>query len=670
MGKSYASEPKFELHLVIWMSIAKNESRNLNIPSELRELYRLFMYPPNSQMKSCLTTPLRSKESASLFDWIQSVFLLSTLILLLGCQNKSEGLNRSEELLRELTSSSEPQGVPVNTTDSEIIANRAAELLRLTAEEEAVQGTVDERKLDKQRASQFSPRSDAVLKIDSVPDIPSSAELIEDDPSSPWMFDLSTPMLSWEVLYKGNSPIGYTARKTTSTNRGVDSLVTNEMRSVIRFTKDRQYQRQEYTLTSIERANGELISLTARRTSNENNQNLVVKIDGAKAILELVSDGTKQRAEIVWESQIRGPFAIEQSIMRKPLKDNESRLVRFLDPVAARIVEARLDAKEKYKSPTMLGKSKLLREITVTNQAGEATVESILWSDEDGVLLKTYIPATDIRTFQVDQDTYKDIESDFDLSLVSSKQIALLIEPQRLDLYSSAIATDSQLTYKIQMSSSDPYKLISNRCNQRVRSLNAFTAEVTIFRLQDREELPLGIEDSDKPSSADSSLADWLDLSRPVVLSLLDQKIPTDSSLVGHERVVAIAETLSQRYAPVEFSNQVRKLHLALPTNRLNSVEQSMALIAVLRKQKIPARLVLGYVFDPSNNANPTMIFQAWVEYYYANWWWPIDPVKPTNLGMLDRVKFKDISRLEIDLRREITKLIGLGSEITIAFEN
>jgi transglutaminase-like putative cysteine protease len=139
---------------------------------------------------------------------------------------------------------------------------------------------------------------------------------------------------------------------------------------------------------------------------------------------------------------------------------------------------------------------------------------------------------------------------------------------------------------------------------------------------------------------------------------------------VGHERVVAIAETLSQRYAPVEFGNQVRKLHLALPTNRLNSVEQSMALIAVLRKQKIPARLVLGYVFDPSNNANPTMIFQAWVEYYYANWWWPIDPVKPTNLGMLDRVKFKDISRLEIDLRREITKLIGLGSEITIAFEN
>ncbi|XZE22539.1 transglutaminase-like domain-containing protein [Pirellulaceae bacterium SH449] len=594
---------------------------------------------------------------------------MSTVILLLGCQNKTEGLNRSDELLRELTRSSEPQGVAVNTTDSETIANRATELLRLNVEEGTIKGAVDEKEIDPQRAAPSSLRSDAVLKIDSVPDISSSSELIEDDPSSPWMFDLSTPILSWEVLYKGNAPIGYTARKTTSTNRGVDSLVTNELRSVVRFTRDGQYQRQEYTLTSIERANGELVSLTARTVSNENNQNLVVRIEGAKAILELVANGTKQRAEIVWESQIRGPFAIEQSIMRKPLRDNESRLVRFLDPIAARIVEAKLDAREKYKSPTMLGKSKLLREISVSNQAGEAISESILWSDEDGVLLKTYIPATDIRTFQVEQDTYKDVESDFDLSLVSSKQIAFLVEPQRLDLYSAALAKESQLTYKMQMSKSDPYKLISNRCNQRVRSLNAFTAEVTLFRLQDREELPLGIDASDKPISADSSLADWLDLSKPAVSSLLDQSIPTDSSLVGHERVVAIAEALSQRYVSEEFSNQVRKLHLALPTNRLNSVEQSMALIAVLRKQKIPARLVLGYAFD-SSNANPTMSFRAWVEYYYADWWWPIDPVKPTNSGMLDRVKLKEISRLETDLRREITKLISLGSEATIAFEN
>ncbi len=98
-----------------------------------------------------------------------------------------------------------------------------------------------------------------------------------------------------------------------------------------------------------------------------------------------------------------------------------------------------------------------------------------------------------------------------------------------------------------------------------------------------------------------------------------------------HLKVQAVATRLLEKYESVGFNNDVRKLTVALITNRLNSVEHALALIALLRKEKIPARLAVGFAYD-RNASNPSMVFQAWVEYHHAGWWWPVDPIQPTKL--------------------------------------
>jgi hypothetical protein len=578
-------------------------------------------------------------------------------VLVAGCDNPQSREKDSDELLKELSQLNSMSTVH----DEKTIAAKAEKLLS----NESISSVHN----SDATTTQASTKSDAVLVIDSVPDKPQQSLPVDDENTSPWMFDATKSYITWEVMYRANVPVGYTSKKSVSSNRGSEPVITNDFRSVLRFVKEGKEERRELTINSVERPNGELISLTTRAQTGSESQSVIARINGSKAVLELTINQSKQQNVVEWDSKVRGPFAIEQSMMRNPMRDNESRLIRLLDPFSGRIVESRLDANAKYKSPIMLGKSKMLRETKVTTRDGGALNESTLWADEEGVILKSYIQSGDLRIFQVEEETYKEVESVFDLSFSTNRIMPLAIKPGNKEAYLDAIEMENQITYRFEQKRSDPYKSISNRCNQRKKSLDAFTSEITVFRLKNREELPAGVESSDEPTPSDLDLSGWLDAGHPTFNKMyVDFLLQIDNDDL-HLKVLSAAKRLSEKYESVGFNNDVRKLAVALSTNRLNSVEQSMVLIALLRKDKIPARLALGYVYD-RNASEPTMVFQAWVEYHHAEWWWPIDPVNPTKTGMLDRIKMKEITSTSSDVRREITKVLELGNDGVVAYKD
>ncbi|MCU0712453.1 MAG: transglutaminase-like domain-containing protein [Pirellula sp.] len=578
-------------------------------------------------------------------------------VMLAGCDHSQPDQKRSSELLMGLSQQNADSAKP----DEKTIAAQAEKLLSNK------KSVVGEESAD---TTQATPKADdPILVIDSVPDKQQQSLPVEDDTKSPWMFDGSTPLVTWEVTYRANIPVGYTSKKSVSSNRGGESVINTDFRSVSRYAKDGKEQRRELVISLIERPNGELISLTSRSQTGTDDQTFIVRVDGTRALLELTINKAKQQKEVEWDNTVRGPFAIEQSMMRKPMKDSESRLVKLLDPFSGRILEARLDAQSKYKSPIMLGKAKLLRETKVTTRDGESLSESTLWSDEDGVILKSYIPFGDLRNFQVDDETYKEVESVFDLMFAENQSVELVIKPGKREAFINAIDNEDQITYRFQQQKTDPYKNLSNRCNQRKKSLDAFTSEITVFRLKNRDELPAGVESVDKPETEDLELTGWLDSNSPVFDSLYADLLPQVANEDVHVKVLLMAKRVSERYESVGFNNDVRKLSVGLSKNRLNSVEQSMALVALLRKDKIPARLVLGYVFD-RNASEPAMIFQAWVEYHYNDWWWPIDPINPTKTGLLDRIKLKELNRFSSDVRRVIMQVLEFGNDGTVTYQD
>ena len=586
------------------------------------------------------------------------MFATTVFVVIIGCDKPQPDRNNSKDLLNELTR----MGSESLVHDEKTLAAQAEKLLSNKSST-----SIDSS--DTTKAPDSSKTENAVLVIDSVPEKPQQSLPIEDDNSTPWMFDTTKPRLTWEVIYRGNVPVGYTSKKSVINSRGSDAIVTTDFHGVLRFVKEGIEVRRELHINTVERSNGELLSLTSRSQAGSDSQMFVVRVDGSKADWELTINKNKQQNVVDWDRKVRGPFAIEQSMMRKPMKDNESRLVRFLDPLSGHIVESRLDAQTKYKSPVMLGKSKLMREARVTTRDGNSLSESILWSDEDGVILKSYVQANDLRIFQVAEESFEEVESSFDLSFSSNKSMKLSIKTDKRDTYTEALKNEDQITYRLEQRQSDPYKSLSSRSNQRKKSIDAYTSEITVFRLTNREQLPVGVESSDKPTPNDLELENLLDANNPVLDKIVTDLLSQHANDDMHLKVQSVAERLSEKYQPIGFNNDVRKLTVALSTNRLNSVEQSMALIALLRKEKIPARMALGYSYD-RNAPEPTMVFQAWVEYHHAEWWWPIDPILPTMNGMLDRIKIKEISNFSSDIRREIKKVLDLGNEGTVIYQD
>jgi hypothetical protein len=582
--------------------------------------------------------------------------LMSTMAV--GCSKPQPERRSPEEILQELTQvdSDSPNG------EEKTIATQAEKLLSDKA-------NTNNNEMKTTPASDSAQTDNAVLVIDAVPEQRKRSLPVEDVNTSPWIFDSSRPLETWEVIYRGNVPVGYTSKKSVPDNRGSETLIKTDLRSVLRFAKDGKEIRQELIINSVERPNGELVSLTTKVQTGSDIRMLVARVDGSNMEAELITNNNKQKNTVAWDNNLRGPFAIEQSMMRKPMKDNESRLVKFLDPMSSRIVETRLDAQSKYKTPVMLGKSRLMLEIKAETRDGNVLSESTLWSDEDGVILKSYVQASDLRIFRVDEDTYTDVEGGFDLSFSAKRSLPLSIKPDKLEVYRKALEIENLMTYRFQLRQSDPHQSLSNRSYQRKKSLDAFTSEITVIRLTDREEFPVGVETNDNPTTSDLDLISLVDPNNPIFDRVCIDILPQADNGDVHLKVQAIAKRLSEKYESVGFNNEVRKLTVSLSTNRLNSVEHAMALIALLRKEKIPARMAIGFAYDRSAS-QPSMVFQAWVEYHHAEWWWPIDPIQPSETRLLDRIKTKEISSFSFDIRREIKQVLEFGNEATISVQD
>ncbi len=135
-----------------------------------------------------------------------SIVILTALmsLLVVGCSKPQPERQSPKEFLQDLTQidSHSPSG------EEKTIAARAEKLLSDKANKNN-----DEMKTT--AASDSSRTDDAVLVIDAVPEQPKRSLPVEDDNTSPWMFDSSRPLEIWEVIYRGNVPVGYTSKKSS-----------------------------------------------------------------------------------------------------------------------------------------------------------------------------------------------------------------------------------------------------------------------------------------------------------------------------------------------------------------------------------------------------------------------------------------------------------------------
>lgn len=490
-----------------------------------------------------------------------------------------------------------------------------------------------------------------------------------DDETKPWITADQLPREIWEVQYIGNNPIGYMHRKVSvSESSGFE--IEAESRTTVSLKGEPLVQR--LTINTTETETGALRRIEGSIEIGDNKQTFEGNVNSIdrKMTLKGINNGqATPELTIDWKPDYRGPFAIDQSMLRRPLVPKETRKLKYFDPILGKVVEGKLKAADDFfKTPTMFVGSRDLLEVSNIGTVGNDTMQALLWVDEKGEGYKSIMQSADIRSFRTEPIVAQILSSVFDLRAISSKTIKLSGEVDRL--MSNGTNIDSQ-SFRIKNSKDDPFKLFSDRTNQLKKSQNARTVDITIFRVGLNPNEIGGVElkkDNDDSSQVDT---DFIPSKSPIIQEFARALVASEPKLdEGNvslfEKVKVCREELVKRIELKEFDNQIGSVLETTKSKQADCVEHALLFASVCRAMDIPTRIALGMIFN-RNKEEPEMKFHAWIEFHDGERWVPSDSSDQQFPTSIDRIKVLESNFTDPNPYLDILKVYQIMTELEIS---
>ena len=490
-----------------------------------------------------------------------------------------------------------------------------------------------------------------------------------DDVTKPWITEDQLPREIWEVQYIGNNPIGYMHRKV-SVSKISGYEIEAESRTTVSLKGEPLVQRLK--IKSIETDTGALRSIEGSIEIGDNKQTfegIVNSIDGKMTLKGINNGQATPELNIDWKPDYRGPFAIDQSMLRQPLVPKETRKLKYFDPILGKVVEGKLKAADGFfKTPTMFVGSRDLLEVSNMGTVGNDTMQALLWVDEKGEGYKSIMQSAEIRSFRTEPIVAQILSSVFDLRAISSKTTKLSGEVDRL--MSNDTNIDS-LSFRIKNSKDAPFKLFSGRTNQRKVSHNPSTVDLTVFRVGLNPIEMDGVElktDNDVGSQVDT---DFISSKSPIIQEFARALVASESKLdEGNlsifEKVKVCREELVKRIKFKEFDNQIGPVLATTKSKQADCVEHALLFASVCRAIDIPARIALGMIFN-RNKEVPEMKFHAWIEFHDGERWVPSDSSDQQFPTSIDRIKVLESNFTNPNPYLDILKVHQIMTELEIS---
>lgn len=576
-------------------------------------------------------------------------FAILVLVHALGCETKSakQELEATDAVLAQLESVTKP--VPDSKLDSEAPV-KSPDLSLFHGDGSSRSGTAD--------IDQSGPASPTKK--------PASSIITIDDPAKPWTTPDQLPRDIWEVQYLGNSPVGYLHRHAEVSKTQGKKVFRIESVGETRVSIQGKSQIQKLRVATLEQDNGDLINLEGSLEIGENKQSFKGSVLSGVLRLTNTINGKVTQTNIDWKESFRGPFAVEQSLIRKPIQERERRILKYFDPILVRMIDGLVEADELISTPTMLGGTRELLEVRNTALVGDSGLKSLVWVDSNGEGYKTYIASANLRSFRTTPVAAQSVASLFELQALEVRSIPLQGEVQSL----LDRAVSESCTYRVTHESKDPFTLFSDRTNQRIRSVDAKSADVSVVPVNESQELAGGIATEERIDPNTLASTELIPASSPFVAKLAkailssDQELDPEKSTVS-EKVRVCQKELFKRIQLKEFDNQVQSIHQVIRLRKANAVEHAVLLTAVCRSLKIPARLAFGYQYNGSTD-EPAMRFHAWVEYRNEDRWIPIDSTEKDSGLKLDRIKVIESSYSDANPYDPFLNVVKMMAELEI----
>jgi hypothetical protein len=213
----------------------------------------------------------------------------------------------------------------------------------------------------------------------------------------PWLFGLAVStgvhgQESWDAQYLAGSKIGYAHTWVEKLKDHGKDYVRVRIDMELRLKRDKDTSVVKLQYGTIETPDGQVLRLDTRTLAGEDTD---IRAHGdvirGHMILKLDGSGDHQELKIPWGPEVRGPYAPEQSMARKPMKEHEQRSLRMFIPELNKIADITLSSGGI--EPVILGDGStrsLLRVDQTTRVDGKPRPEynTTNWVDSGGQVLK------------------------------------------------------------------------------------------------------------------------------------------------------------------------------------------------------------------------------------------------------------------------------------------
>lgn len=418
---------------------------------------------------------------------------------------------------------------------------------------------------------------------------------------------------TWDVYYMRGTRIGYGHVRTQSITEEGRSLRQTTGDATMRVRRFGEASDQRMTLRWIETPAGKLVRFESRVSTGPGEMVTLGKPEGERLAMVTTTTGGSQTMRIDWQPDWGGFFAVEQSLERQPMRPGQRRRLRALQPILNTLADIELEAIGFEETPLLTKTQRLLRTRSVARMADGNTLETILWTDEQGRTLKSVVPG-------IGQESYRTTKEQ---ALRPLKGAGFDLGRDLLVKVDRPIENPHQtrrMVYRLRLPHRDPSALFPAGPTQHVKALGPNEAQLTVTSVRPDEPLATDWEAKDRPGPADREPNALIESDDENVQAMARRVLPDEKD--PWKVAQALESYVHEAIEAKDFSQAFSTAAEVAQTLQGDCTEHAVLLAALCRVRGIPARVAIGLIYYPPEQG---FAYHMWNEVWIRDRWIPLD---------------------------------------------
>lgn len=426
---------------------------------------------------------------------------------------------------------------------------------------------------------------------------------------------------TWDIVFFQGAKVGYGMMSVSRIREGERELLRIDGLQHLSLKRFGQANEQEIKLTSIETLTGEVVRFEAQTAVGPSPISVRGEVRGGELVIDSTTEGRTTNRKMPWKKGVGGFFALELSLLRKPLQPGEKRKIEMLAPPLLNQVElATLDLTARELGPTKLlgGTFQLLKVDSVATLPGNVKLDSVMWVDRQGNSLKSVVPAVRQETFRTTKDIAlgESTDNHVDLGFDTMVRVEGRSIPRPHDT--------KRVKYRVTLNDGDPASIFSSGSTQTVVSAGPNEVEVTVLALA--SDATVGVKSTPnganqiEPTDDDRKPNGLIQSDDPVIVAMAKQAAGNNTD--PWRTAQALERYVHDNIKAKNFSQAFATAAEVAKSLEGDCTEHAVLLAALARARGIPARVVIGLIFVPSAGG---FGYHMWTEVFVDGHWVPLD---------------------------------------------